>query len=1005
MSSRQYRRRRIEGGRPAAGTGVIERMPPGRRRLAIPPPDTDLPADFQPLCDEHVERLLSDGARWSNDLHNAAVKAARADYWASRAVVVNEGPPRSPLPDGGAEPVAGTEPETMDLPVGEVYSPPSTQWIEQMIQWRTALVTGPFTELRFITPPAEPGGKPIRRARLYANDADGIRESVLHALEWERTPGAVVCEQTQALRDDRLDVPRLNKRGKPTAFTATTDVSRRTRLVIDVDPQTDKGGATRDALKVAREIRVDLEDVHDWPSPAVISSGRGFHLIWAIDLPVGDGDLVKGFLECLNAYVDSDRVVIDPAMANPCQIRRIPGVLNHKSGKRSRVLRLPDRLEVVSTGQIQGVIDFIVDTLGYDPRTHRKVYSGEDARVESDGTRTWIFRRCPLPGAIEPSGGSGGGPKRLYVDAAIRDAVESVEAAETGSRRNALFAQTCAVIELLNAGFGDPEAAYQSLFFAGLSVGLDHGQVSEQLRGAAERVGTKARDLSGVREIRKPTLRFGNGFDDGDFDGDDDDESPSPDGQADPDPVDHPGGGDESLMAFPVEVFPPILERYCVELAGSMDASTNFTGLSMLTVAGAAIGHAVNLRVKKTWLEGPQIWGVLAGPPGTLKSPVMEAVAAPFTAVNRSLRGKAGTARREWLKKSKESKKGNTGGDPGPEPPRLAATVGDVTMEALAVLLRDNPRGLLSVQDEAVGWVASFDAYKKGGGERQFLLSLHSFREINIDRKTDGQSINAPRPGCGLLTGIQPDLLPRLVSADGNDGFTERLLIVLHESDGPPGITDDEVSDESLEAWGSTIRGLAGAKMMEDRGALRPWECLMTPEADARFKAWFKEWAARWWSVEPLREFINKSKGQTLRLALILSRLRLAVKGESITGSQHDPSRKVPPVELVDVEGAIKLMAYFLNHRRRVIPSLNRRSGNAMERRILGWIRRGGLTEFKQADLFDALKLKPVEGEAVAALTALVERGVLHRLPDPPSGGRGRKPSPSYEVVDLEAAA
>ena len=997
---------------------IVERPAPGRRRLAAPPRATDLPANFAPFYHAHVERLLADGARWDNALHNAAMKAARAEFRA--ALGAGEGDDDSPSPDGAAEPEPVAEP--LDHPV-EAYSPPSPEWIERMIQWRTALAVGPYTELRSIAPASEPGGKPIRRAYIYPNDEDGIRESVLHAIELEATPGSVVCEQTQALRDDRLDVPRMNKRGKPTAFTATSDVARRSRLVIDVDPQTDKGGTARDALKTARDIRIFLESM-DWPPPAVISSGRGFHLVWAIDEPVDDGGLVKGLLELLDAWIGSDRVRVDPAMANPCQIRRIAGVVNHKTGIRSRVLRLPDRLEVVSPEQLREVVDYIVETLGVDPRS-RKVRSGsiEDTRVESDGSASWIFRRCPPPESVEPSGGGGSGAERLYVDGAIRRAVDEVEAAETGARRNTLFRETCAAIELLNTGYGDPAAAYRDLFFAGRGLGLDDDQIADQLRGAAERVGSKARNLDHIREIGRPTI--GRGFaHEGDADDDfvedeDDDDSPSPDGQTTD--ANHPGGGDdEAVAAFPVEVFPELLAQYCRELAGAMASSTDFAGVSMLTVAGAAIGHSVNLRVKKTWLEGPQIWGVLAGPPGTLKSPVMAATARPLDEVDSRLRKVAGDAHREWLKKVKaKPKKGEPSIDAGPEPPRLAAIVGDVTQEVLAVLLRDNPRGLLSLQDEAVGWVASFDTYKRGGGERQFLLSLHSFSPINLDRKGDRESTKVPRPGCGLLTGIQPDLIPRLVSADGNDGFTERLLIGLVAGDGPPGITDHEISDEALEAWERTIRGMAGAPMREDRNKImRPWEARMTPEAYDLFRSWFGEWSARWWSVEPLREFINKSKGHALRLALILSRLRIAAAGESITGyppdpkpwtvptyigpPQHDPSRKVPPVELVDVEGAIKLMDYFLNHRRRVLPALGgSRSGERTIGRILGWIRRGGLSEFSEAELFD--KLRSIDrDEARAALGALVEREVIARIPVPESS-RGRKPSPRYRV-DREAA-
>ena len=52
--------------------------------------------------------------------------------------------------------------------------------------------------------------------------------------------------------------------------------------------------------------------------------------------------------------------------------------------------------------------------------------------------------------------------------------------------------------------------------------------------------------------------------------------------------------------------------------------------------------------------------------------------------------------------------------------------VSDCTVEALAVLLEQHPRGLLVARDELSGWVNSFDAYKScRGADVAHWLSMH----------------------------------------------------------------------------------------------------------------------------------------------------------------------------------------------------------------------------------------------------------------------------------------
>jgi hypothetical protein len=63
--------------------------------------------------------------------------------------------------------------------------------------------------------------------------------------------------------------------------------------------------------------------------------------------------------------------------------------------------------------------------------------------------------------------------------------------------------------------------------------------------------------------------------------------------------------------------------------------------------------------------------------------------------------------------------------------------VDDTTVEALVLVLRDNPRGVVVIKDELTGWIKAMDQYKAGGkgADRQFYLSGWSRKSYVNDRK------------------------------------------------------------------------------------------------------------------------------------------------------------------------------------------------------------------------------------------------------------------------------
>jgi uncharacterized protein DUF3987 len=175
---------------------------------------------------------------------------------------------------------------------------------------------------------------------------------------------------------------------------------------------------------------------------------------------------------------------------------------------------------------------------------------------------------------------------------------------------------------------------------------------------------------------------------------------------------------------FPLEVLPDQLARFMKEGAMALHCPPDLIGVPLLVIAGSTIGTARVLEVKPGWHEGARIYGTGVAEPGAVKSPALDLVARPLYRKQQTLveeftkkeqAYKADMALYEvqlqvWKERARKAARGEgpDQGEPPEEPkePTLARVfTSDVTVEALAVLLQQNPRGLVLIRDELTGWV------------------------------------------------------------------------------------------------------------------------------------------------------------------------------------------------------------------------------------------------------------------------------------------------------------
>ncbi len=258
------------------------------------------------------------------------------------------------------------------------------------------------------------------------------------------------------------------------------------------------------------------------------------------------------------------------------------------------------------------------------------------------------------------------------------------------------------------------------------------------------------------------------------------------------------------------EMMPEPLADWCWDEAERATAPAEFAAVPLLISLGAVHGRRVALAPKASdeWHEFGNLWGGIVAPPGSMKTPIMNAAlrfvrqleweaeriwyegqrpaieeqvvrwTASAAQGEAGLRRGKGTpsevadAKRNLREAEQELKAG---------PPRIATS--DATVEKLQELLARNPRGLLLTRDELAGWLRQLDRENRSG-ERESWLELWSGKEpLRVDRIGRG-SLAIPPSCVSIVGGIQPGKLRRYVEEAaagraGADGLLQRFSLLV----------------------------------------------------------------------------------------------------------------------------------------------------------------------------------------------------------------------------------
>jgi 5S rRNA maturation endonuclease (ribonuclease M5) len=452
---------------------------------------------------------------------------------------------------------------------------------------------------------------------------------------------------------------------------------------------------------------------------------------------------------------------------------------------------------------------------------------------------------------------------------------------------------------------------------------------------------------------------------------------------------------------FPAEAFPCFVRDFIEQGSEALNCDPAFIALPLLAAFAGAIGNSRRIILRRDWIEPCVLWAASVGDSGTLKSPAMDLALS-------ALRNRHDEAMRDFqadmeaykeamlefdrdLQNWKKSKDNSPPPQLENEPVPTRYTCGDVTAEALALMLQNQPRGILLERDELTGWLRSFGAYKSGkGGDEAHWLSIYGARSITVDRKSSGPKIiYVPRAAVSICGGIQPGILKQSLTGEHvENGLAARILMAM-----PPrrkrAWTEAEVDPMVKASVDLVFRKLLEFDFV---GEGQPSNIPLSREAKEVWIDFYEDHANASFNLTnpALKAAFAKLEGAAARLTLVIHCVRIAAMEPGIQPDQVDET---------SVEMGVMLARWFRNEITRIydILGIGQNGSDEEKSSLVELIRnRGGKVTVREL-MQSCRKYRQDSTFAKAALDELlkVNKG---RWVYPPPTTHGGRPSCHFEL-------
>jgi hypothetical protein len=450
--------------------------------------------------------------------------------------------------------------------------------------------------------------------------------------------------------------------------------------------------------------------------------------------------------------------------------------------------------------------------------------------------------------------------------------------------------------------------------------------------------------------------------------------------------------------SFPLDTLPATMAIFVEAASNAVGVDPGCVAPTLLSAVGAASGTSRRLRIKDGrpgWTEYPILWTGLVAESGSGKTPAQRECLDIIDDAERIAAREYATALEDhqkakllydveliaW-KRSKDESRGEPPEEPKP-PICRRHIISDITIEGVAQILSENPRGVLLYRDEMAGWFGDLTRYHGGqGSDLPHWLPMHSGGAVRVDRRTK-PPIYVPCGFVAITGGIQPKIARQIFTPEYfASGLAARMLLVMPPRQ-PRRWREDVVPDHIRAAMADVFTNLWSLEPTVDaNGNTVPVDVCLSPEAKQRFVGFVNEHGQEQYDTTSgdLAAVWSKLEAVAARLALIFHMAHWAA-GEDVD---------VGVVDEVDVHNAVKLVRWFGNEARRVYAILAESEDEEARRELVELIvRMGG--EVTARDLQRAKRAKYATAEdAESALNELAEHDLGLWFVDEHDGNRGR---------------
>lgn len=387
------------------------------------------------------------------------------------------------------------------------------------------------------------------------------------------------------------------------------------------------------------------------------------------------------------------------------------------------------------------------------------------------------------------------------------------------------------------------------------------------------------------------------------------------------------------VMPFDVELLPEALRAWVADIAHRMQCPPDFTAVGAVTALSSLIGAraVVKPKARDDWAVVPNLWGLIVGRPGVMKSPALGEAVKPLHRMEADERQSYDAAMDEWNldnrvealaseAREKEAKK-LAAKDPAaarellrttqvaPQPVERRYIINDATVEKLGEVLMRHPWGLLAYRDELHGLLCSLDRQGQEGSRAFYLQAYDGNQGYTFDRI--GRGTQRIRQVClAMLGGMQPGKLQAYIreavgGGTSDDGLLQRFGLAVW-----PDVTREF---EYVDQWPDTPAKQAAWEVFERLNSLQPTsdnepqEWRFSPGAQAIYVQW-------------VTAFENEIRGDEIHPALVshLAKYRKLIPALALIFALVDTPESGNLIHEAELLRALAWGKYLRSHAERI---------------------------------------------------------------------------------------